>query len=123
MQINRATSASPIFWYDSANKWQLSGHEMQHRKRPISAPDVDDGSGGGAECLGKPIRVGRLDTVQRVRLEACRVYREMRLASVDSQRGRRLIGCLTDIAALLERGELEARLEAIEVRLKHATTH
>ncbi|HET7098414.1 MAG TPA: hypothetical protein VFJ68_13575 [Casimicrobiaceae bacterium] len=48
-----------------------------------------------------------------------RVYRDMRAGRIESQDGTRLAYVLSQIGKLIEAGEIEKRLEAVEVVLKN----
>ena len=64
-----------------------------------------------------PPRVGRLDTLARVRLEMTRLYREARIGTLESQEATRLVFILQGIARLIEGSDHESRLDEIEKRL------
>jgi hypothetical protein len=64
-----------------------------------------------------PPRVGRLDTLARVRLEMTRLYREARTGKLDSQEATRLAFILQSIARLIEGGDFERRLDEIEKKV------
>ena len=96
---------------------------MTTRRRPDAAPDLDGKPADTGKKPAAPVRVGRLDTLKRIRVEATKVYGNMRRGEVESQVGRRLVGCLTDIGVMLERSDLEVGLKALEERLKHGQDH
>jgi hypothetical protein len=55
-----------------------------------------------------------LKTVDDVRVEAARVYRDMRAQRIDTADGTKLVYVLGVIGKLIEAGELEKRVEALE---------
>ena len=77
-------------------------------------------SGVATSMLARPIpsRISAsklpLDTLEGVRRELSRVYREMRAGTLPSQQGTRLTYVLGEIGKLLALTRLEARIEALE---------
>lgn len=65
-----------------------------------------------------PPRVGRLDSLKRVRLEMARVYADCRTGKLPTQDGSRLVFMLANIAKIIEQADLESRVEALEQQLK-----
>ena len=63
--------------------------------------------------LPTPSRID-LKTIDDVRVEMARVYRDMRGGKIDTQDGTRLAYVLSQIGKLIESGEIEKRLEAVE---------
>ena len=63
--------------------------------------------------LPTPSRID-LKTIDDVRVEMARVYRDMRGGKIDPQDGTRLAYVLSQIGKLIESGEIEKRLEAVE---------
>ena len=63
-----------------------------------------------------PARVGRLDTLPRCRREAARLYADARKGLLPAADASKLAAVLGLVAALIERGELEARLNELERR-------
>lgn len=59
-------------------------------------------------------RVGRLDTLPRCRRELARLYRDARGGLLDAQTAARLASIIAIIGRLIEGGELEERLAALE---------
>lgn len=55
-----------------------------------------------------------LKTIDDVRVEMARVYRDMRAGRIDTADGTKLSYVLAQIGKLIESGELEKRLEALE---------
>ncbi len=55
-----------------------------------------------------------LDTLEGVRRELARVYREMRAGTLPSQQGTRLTYVLGEVGKLLALTRLESRIEALE---------
>lgn len=76
--------------------------------RKAGKPDASTGSGTPAP------RVGRLDTLPRCRRELARLYRDARGGRLDAQTAARLASIVAMIGRLIEGGELEARLAALE---------
>jgi hypothetical protein len=62
-------------------------------------------------------RAGRLDSLQRCRLEAARLYRDGRAGRISAGDCSKLASVLSLVAQLLERSELEQRLARLEARL------
>jgi len=61
-----------------------------------------------------PPRVGRLDSLQGVRRELVRIYKDMRQKKIPTQEGTRFAFVLQIIAKVLEQSDLEQRIEALE---------
>jgi hypothetical protein len=61
-------------------------------------------------------RKAQLTSMEGVRCEMARIYREMESAKRDSQDGSRLVYVLTQIAKVLEFTEIERRLIVLEAR-------
>ncbi len=59
-----------------------------------------------------------LKTIDDVRVEMARVYRDMRAARIDTADGTKLAYVLAQIGKLIESGEIEKRVEALEGVLK-----
>ena len=55
-----------------------------------------------------------LKTIDHLRLEMGKVYREMRSGDLDSQTGSRLVYVLGEIRKLIELADLEKRIEQLE---------
>ena len=62
----------------------------------------------------------KLATIEDCRREMARVYRDARTATTDTADASRLVYMLTAIAKMIEIGQLEQRLNALEE--KHAST-
>ena len=69
--------------------------------------------GSTSEVLPTPSRTD-LKTIDDVRLEMARVYREMRGNSMETQQGTRLVYVLSQIGKLIEIHEIERRIAALE---------
>jgi hypothetical protein len=67
----------------------------------------------GITVLATPSRID-LKTIDDVRVEMARVYRDMRSGKIDTQDGTRLAYVLAQIGKLIEAGDIEKRLEALE---------
>jgi len=63
-------------------------------------------------------RPGRLRTVKSTLAEAARVYRDARTGAISMKDGTSLIYILSNMSRMIEQGELEQRLEALEEKLK-----
>ena len=78
-----------------------------------------DGKTGEVETLppakGQRYRC-KLDTVQDVKREMAKVYREARSGMVDAQDATKLTWCLQAIGKVIESSDLEKRIEALEVK-------
>jgi hypothetical protein len=63
-----------------------------------------------------PLRRRAIDlaTLNDVRREMCRLYRDMRTKRMDPQDGTRMTYVLSQIAKILELGQIQARVESIE---------
>jgi hypothetical protein len=75
----------------------------------------------GVESLGRrdvallptPPRID-LKTIDDVRVEMARVYRDMRAGRIETSDGTKLAYVLAQLGKLIESGEIEKRLEALE---------
>jgi hypothetical protein len=86
---------------------------------PVSGNNAPQSIEGRAVALlPTPSRID-LKTIDDVRVEMARVYRDMRAARIDTQEGTRLCYVLAQLGKLIESGEIEKRLEALEGVLKH----
>ena len=63
-----------------------------------------------------PARVGRLDTLPRCRREAAKLYSDARKGVLPAGDASKLAAVLALVSTLIERGELEARLNELERR-------
>jgi hypothetical protein len=70
--------------------------------------------GSTSEVLPTPSRLD-LKSIDDIRLEMARVYREMRGNSIEAQQGTRLVYVLSQIGKLIELHEIERRIAALEV--------
>ncbi len=67
--------------------------------------------------IEKPkIRIGRLDSVGGIVSELGRVYREARRGELDVGDATRLATILREIRSALEAGDIERRIEKLEVK-------
>lgn len=78
-------------------------------------------AGSVVELVRDPTPI-RLHTLDDLRLEMARVYREMRSGAIDPQDGTRLAYVLGKMVRLFEQSAQERRLEAIEQTLSQRTT-
>jgi hypothetical protein len=67
---------------------------------------------------GKPVPTPRIDlrTLDQIRVEMGRVYRDMRSGVIDSQHGTRLTYTLAQIGRVIELAEIERRIAQLEER-------
>lgn len=83
-----------------------------------TAPCVPDKAVSSTGCakvpLAPPVRVGRLDTLPRLRRELGRLYRDSRSGRIDAQSAARLASILAIMARLIEGSEFEERLARLE---------
>ena len=80
----------------------------------VSDSESAESRGGrSVAVLPTPSRID-LRTIDDVRVEMARVYRDMRSGRMDTQDGTRLAYVLAQIGKLIEAGEIEKRLEALE---------
>ncbi|GAM11376.1 hypothetical protein OR1_03691 [Geobacter sp. OR-1] len=63
-------------------------------------------------------RPGRLFTVKKTLAEAARVYRDARTGAISMKDGTSLIYILANMTRMIEQGEIEQRLDALEEKLK-----
>jgi hypothetical protein len=85
----------------------------------VSGNNMPEGiDGRTVTVLPTPPRID-LKTIDDVRVEMARVYRDMRAARIDTQEGTRLAYVLAQLGKLIESGEIEQRVEALEGVLKH----
>jgi len=74
-------------------------------------PETIDGKSG--KLLPTPSRID-LKTIDDVRLEMARVYREMKSGIIETADGTKLAYVLAQIGKLIETHEIEKRMEALE---------
>ncbi len=103
MATGRATEQS------DTERWIL-GFAVRAKTRRIEPTEIVDAT---------PVRLvptPRIDlaTIEQCRVEAARVYRQMRAGKIDSSDGAKLVWAVTQIAKLVEIGALEERLLALE---------
>ena len=72
--------------------------------------------GESMEILPTPARID-LKSIDDVRLEMARVYREMRGDVIETQKGTRLVYVLAAIGKLIELHELEQRIQDLEGKM------
>ncbi|KJV07547.1 hypothetical protein [Methylocucumis oryzae] len=76
-----------------------------------------DGATGEVETLppqkGQRYRC-KLDTMQDVKREMAKVYREARSGTIDVQDATKLTWCLQAVGKVIEGSDLEKRIEALE---------
>lgn len=81
------------------------------KKRAQDRPATIDGS--TLKPLPAPRRID-LKTLEQVRAEMARIYRDMRQGRIESQDGTRYAYVLDRVAKLIELGDLERRLDQLE---------
>src|SRR5690606_23904086 len=74
-------------------------------------PETIDGKSG--KLLPTPARID-LKTIDDVRLEMARVYRDMKSGVIETADGTKLAYVLAQIGKLIETHEVEKRIEALE---------
>ena len=86
---------------------------MTQNRTPKSPDGLDRPIGGG---LPTPERDRRLPlkTAQHVRAELARVYRSMKNDSIEPATGTKLTYVLVALGKMIEVGDLEKRIEALE---------
>ncbi len=77
------------------------------------APATIDGE--SLELIPTPARID-LKSINDIRLEMARVYREMRSKTIETQDGTRLVYVLAAMGKLIELHEIEQRLSALEAK-------
>ena len=73
--------------------------------------------GESMELMPTPARID-LKSIDDVRLEMARVYREMRSNTIESQQGTRLVYVLSAIGKLIELHDIEQRIAKLEQGLE-----
>ena len=68
--------------------------------------------GTSLAILPIPSRID-LKTIDQVRVEMARIYRDMRSGRIDSQDGTRMAYVLAQIGKLIESGDIEERVKAL----------
>lgn len=69
----------------------------------------------GEDLQPTPSRID-LKTIDDVRLESARVYRDMRTQKIPTHDGTRLVYVLSQIGKLIELHDIEKRVEKLEVK-------
>jgi hypothetical protein len=78
-----------------------------------SGPALIDGKSGKPLPTPRPRHI-RLRSINDCRAEAEKVYRDMRSEKIEPQAGTRLVYVLSQIVGMIEAGEFEERLTALE---------
>lgn len=86
---------------------------MRSRRKQNTPVTID---GSGLDIVPTP-RIN-LSSLEDIRREGCRVYREIRSGKIPSSDGTRLIYVLDRIAHMIEMGQLETRLAALEAKVE-----
>jgi hypothetical protein len=81
----------------------------------IKSPVTIEAKSG--KVLPTPVKID-LKSIDDIRLEMARVYREMRSNSIESQDGTRLVYVLAAIGKLIELHDIEKRIEMLEAAEK-----
>lgn len=68
------------------------------------------------EILPTPLKID-LKSIDDIRLEMARVYREMRGGIIESQQGTRLVYVLAAIGKLIELHDIEQRIQELEGKI------
>jgi hypothetical protein len=87
-------------------------HENAAENCPVSVTD------SALTLLPTPCPTIHLKTLDHVRIEMAKVYRDMKRGRIATQDGTRLTYVLSQIGKLIEAGELEKRIEAMETVLR-----
>ncbi len=87
-------------------------HVLASDTRPLETIDGESG-----KLLPTPPRID-LKTIDDVRVEMARVYRDMRTGKVDTADGTKLAYVLAQLGKLIDSHELQQRIEALETVLK-----
>lgn len=85
--------------------------------RPDALIEIDGTTGEISDYTprGKPIRYrAKLDTLQDIRREMAKVYRETRSGIIDTQDATKLTWCLQALGKVIEGSDIEQRIEALE---------
>jgi hypothetical protein len=77
----------------------------------INSSECEEGR--AVTVMPTPPRID-LKTIDDVRVEMARVYRDMRAARIDTADGTKLAYVLAQLGKLIESGDIEKRLEALE---------
>ena len=85
---------------NAAENWPATLDEPKVRLLPTPCPTI------------------HLKTLDHVRIEMAKVYRDMMRGTIATQDGTRLVYVLSQIGKLIEAGELEKRIEAMETVLR-----
>lgn len=84
------------------------------QKSSIESPQgIDTQAGTGSPTPDRDRRLP-LKTAQHVRSELARVYRSMKLREIDPATGTKLTYVLVALGKMIEVGDLEQRIEALE---------
>jgi hypothetical protein len=89
--------------------------ELTATDSDVKSPEIVAGS--AIAVLPPPPRID-LKTIDDIRVEAARVYRDMRAGRIEPVIGTRLVYVLSVIGKLIEAGEIEKRMEAVEAVLR-----
>lgn len=75
-------------------------------------------AGRGIRMLPTPSPTIHLKTLDDVRVEMAKVYRDMKLGKLPTQEGTRLVYVLSQIGRVIEADQIAVRVEAVERTLK-----
>ena len=94
---------------------------MAKRVTPCTSPG-EDACQDDSRSAEAQSRVGRLDTVDRVRREAVRLYKDCRRGVLAPADASRLAHVLDLVRRLVEAGDIERRLDELEAAVRHGTS-
>lgn len=86
----------------------------QEREPNMTKEDLSVTIDEQANLIEPTLREIHLKTIDHVRLEMGKVYREMRLGKIPTNEGTRLVYVLGQIGKMIELHEIEKRLEVLE---------
>ena len=86
-----------------------------------NTPRAEDGEDGDHAPAGA-VRVGRLDSLDRVRREAVRLYKDCRQGLLAPSDASKLASVLDLVRRLVEAGDLERRLDQLEAAVANGTS-
>lgn len=99
--------------YDNDNckqSFRLKGYELS-KVTDNKTPTTIDGE--SMELIPSPIKID-LKTIDDVRLEMARVYRQMKSGQIETSDGTKLVYVLSAIGKMIEVHDIEKRIELLE---------
>lgn len=95
--------------------FEASAGGETHDYRPVKVPSpAEQPNEQRRASRTATLRVGRLDSVWRVRRELARVYKAARRGELDTGDATRLTYCLVSLVKMIEVQDIEKRLRALE---------